>query len=266
MDIFLIFHQKSVRMAAKPTTDSPLMRNFLTRNMAVATIMLSFAGVTQTASAQSNAQYQDLNDLDVVINNLIAVRHQAPMSAAQASAEPVSVYNAYQPQVTTGGSASNYVNPFSSGSLAREAVASSTASKNTAPYLMAAHVARHAHNSSTNRCALYVRRALQAAGYKVTPQASAYMYNNGELAKVGFKKIPTANYTPEVGDVVVFNKTPKNPHGHIQVYTGTQWVSDFKQPSMMVYGSNHRGYTIWRDGRYVDASMRSNPTYLAMNN
>lgn len=118
-----------------------------------------------------------------------------------------------------------------------------------------------AHSRSVGRCALYVRRALQAAGYSFTPQVSAYMYAHGTLASAGFVKLDNSSYTPQVGDVAVFNRTSRNPHGHIQIYDGKQWVSDFVQPNFHPY-SQHNGYSVWRDSRYVDGSQG---IYLAYN-
>lgn len=133
----------------------------------------------------------------------------------------------------------------------------------SAPAVAARIASGAAHNSSIGRCALYVRKALQAAGYKFTSQASAYMYANGTLAKAGFTKIDHSNYQPQLGDVVVFNRTSKNPHGHIQIYDGKGWVSDFRQDKFSPY-SNHNGYSVWRDSRFLDAS-NTNGTYLAYN-
>lgn len=131
-----------------------------------------------------------------------------------------------------------------------------------APYLAANAAVRAAHGRSVGRCALYVRRALQSAGYSFTPQASAYQYANGTLASAGFKKLDNATYKPQVGDIAVFNRTSRNPHGHIQIYDGSQWVSDFVQPKFSPY-SQHEGYTVWRDSRYMDASNQG--IYLAFN-
>lgn len=133
----------------------------------------------------------------------------------------------------------------------------------TAPSIAAQIASRSAHGRSIGRCALYVRKALQSAGYRFTPQASAYMYANGTLAGAGFIKINSQNYKPQVGDVVVFNRTSKNPHGHIQIYDGRGWVSDFRQNKFSPY-SQHNGFTVWRDSRYLDAS-NTNGTYLAWN-
>ncbi len=132
-----------------------------------------------------------------------------------------------------------------------------------APSIAAMAASRAAHSRSQSRCALYVRRALQSAGYSFTPQASAYMYaTNGTLRSAGFVQIDSSNYQPQIGDVVVFNRTSRNPHGHIQIYDGSQWVSDFRQPKFSPY-SQHNGYSVWRDARYMDASNQG--TYLAMN-
>lgn len=120
---------------------------------------------------------------------------------------------------------------------------------------------KSARPRSAGKCAMYVRKALQAAGYKFTPLASAYMYNHGTLANIGFVKVNQANYQPQVGDVVVFNRSARNPHGHIQIYDGSRWVSDFKQRGFSPY-QVHNGYTVWRDAQ-VDAS-DTNGVMLAM--
>lgn len=133
-----------------------------------------------------------------------------------------------------------------------------------APSVAARIASRAAHGRSQGRCALYVRKALQAAGYSFTPQESAYMYaTNGTLQGAGFVKISKDNYEPQVGDVVVWHRTGKHPHGHIQIYNGSRWVSDFNQPKFSPY-SQPGSYTVWRDARYLDAS-NSQGTYLALN-
>lgn len=157
-------------------------------------------------------------------------------------------------RLTQGGSVS------SNHSKSSSAVATLSGS---APATAARLASRAAHGSSQGRCALYVRKALQGAGYQFTSQASAYMYANGTLASAGFTRISSDNYVPQVGDVVVFNRTSKNPHGHIQIYDGRQWVSDFRQPNFSPY-RNHNGYSVWRDVRHLDATANTG-TVLAMN-
>lgn len=113
----------------------------------------------------------------------------------------------------------------------------------------AAKASSRALRSSAGLCAKYVREALQSAGYKITPQKSAYMYHtNGILTKAGFTKLP--NGTPEVaGDVLVWGPIPGHPHGHIQIFDGKDWVSDFKhRRDLRPYGpSPHAQYWHYRD-------------------
>jgi type VI secretion system secreted protein VgrG len=60
---------------------------------------------------------------------------------------------------------------------------------------------------------------------------------------------------PEKGDVVVFDsfqgKNEYHQHGHIQMYNGSQWISDFKQAGFWA-GRDYRiykpNYTILRWG------------------
>ncbi|ALF59352.1 CHAP domain-containing protein [Psychrobacter urativorans] len=134
--------------------------------------------------------------------------------------------------------------------------------RNSAPAVAAARASSVALSRSSGRCARYVRQALQSAGYEFTPNPSAYQYETrGTLAKAGFTKI--SNDMPaQVGDVVVFDRSSKHPHGHIQIFDGSNWISDFRQNSISPY-SNIYGYSTWRDSQYVDdASNRG--IYLAM--
>jgi hypothetical protein len=51
------------------------------------------------------------------------------------------------------------------------------------------------------------------------------------------------------GDVVVFDAAGKHKHGHIQIYNGKNWVSDFKQKSFYVWKdvpANKVNFTIYR--------------------
>jgi len=53
-------------------------------------------------------------------------------------------------------------------------------------------------------------------------------------------------YKPLEGDVVVFSKTPYHKYGHIEMYNGKGWVSDFKQHSMVPFFSQVPPHTIYR--------------------
>lgn len=124
--------------------------------------------------------------------------------------------------------------------------------------------AQRAMSHSIRLCAKYVRTALQQAGYKFTSQASAYMYHtNGTLKSAGFTAIAsgtTAGYTPQVGDIVVWHRTAKHPHGHIQIYDGQgakPWISDFRH-TFYVYGRSNTAFTIYRDLSAAPASAGQN--------
>ena len=211
---------------------------------------LTFAQSSAAQSAYSNSSTQISytasipDDIDSVINSLIA-----------SSSNTQSQVNLQASNNTT---LQNFSANFQSPISAVERLTS-----NSAPSIAAASASSAALSRSIGLCAKYVRRALQAAGYSFTPQPSAYQYANGTLASAGFVKLSNDNYAPQVGDVAVFNRTAKNIHGHIQIYDGNQWVSDFRQPKFSPY-SQHNGYTVWRDARYNDASANTG-TMLAMN-
>lgn len=144
----------------------------------------------------------------------------------------------------------------------RQQQASLVPDRYSAPAIAAANASRAALSRSSGYCARYVRKALQSAGYEFTPNPSAYQYaSRGTLAQAGFTKISN-DTQPQVGDVVVYDRTSRRPHGHIQIFDGNDWVSDFRQNSISPY-SGHHNYTTWRDSKYVDdASNRG--IYLAM--
>ena len=62
---------------------------------------------------------------------------------------------------------------------------------------------------------------------------------------VQFEEIPKQDYMPQEGDVVVFERPSwKNWNkisqwwGHIAMYNGKQWISDYKQKNMNPYKSD----------------------------
>lgn len=147
-------------------------------------------------------------------------------------------------------------------SYERQQQANSVPDRNSAPAIAAARASRVALSGSSGYCARYVRKALQSAGYEFTPNPSAYQYaSRGTLAGAGFSKISNDMPT-QVGDVIVYDRSSKRPHGHIQIFDGTDWVSDFRQNGISPYSGVY-AYTTWRDSQYVDdASDRG--IYLAM--
>ena len=85
---------------------------------------------------------------------------------------------------------------------------------------------------SRNMCALYVERAINAGGQPafILP-AWGYAY---VLPLMGFEEIPRTQYVPRKGDIVVFPKVKNHIWGHIAMYNGNQWISDFKQRGVIV--------------------------------
>lgn len=85
---------------------------------------------------------------------------------------------------------------------------------------------------SRGLCALYVRYALDAGGLKTAGHrgnANAYFRN---LPALGFTAVNTTTY--QKGDIVVFDKIGKHKYGHIAMWNGSQWVSDFRQRNIIV--------------------------------
>lgn len=106
---------------------------------------------------------------------------------------------------------------------------------------------RIAKRSSQHSCAKYVRTYLEAGGLNTTGRpVSAYQYSDF-LPKLGFKKIADvsgqrhqAEWTSDnaqPGDISVMKH---GQHGHICMWTGSAWVSDFVQTRMYPYPDNGR--------------------------
>jgi hypothetical protein len=91
-----------------------------------------------------------------------------------------------------------------------------------------------------------VRAGLQAGGLDI----EKYPYYAKEygpfLVRLGFSQIPNDS-PPQPGDIMVL-QPELNPSGHLQVWNGSQWVSDFIQP---------KGREAYRDERYRDVGAAS---------
>lgn len=101
-----------------------------------------------------------------------------------------------------------------------------------------AYLKAHAHKKSTGYCAKYVANALEAGGFKFTRQPSAYLYHTkGIIKKLGFTPISRPS-KPKKGDIYVQDKNSSHPDGHIAMFSGSKWISDFIQNSDQVYRNN----------------------------
>ncbi|MGA2809593.1 MAG: CHAP domain-containing protein [Terracidiphilus sp.] len=95
----------------------------------------------------------------------------------------------------------------------------------------------HALTRSSHHCAMYCRMGLEAAGLNTAdrPQSGDAGDYGPFLMRHGAQVVSPDSYTPQVGDVVVFDKTDQHPYGHIEMYDGSHWVSDFMQHSISPY-------------------------------
>lgn len=112
----------------------------------------------------------------------------------------------------------------------------------------------NAGSSSTDKCAYYVRLALAAEGFtdfNTNHPGAAYQYDS-YLTKDGFTAVAQSTqdgYAAQAGDVVVFQPVSGHSSGHIAMYDGSQWVSDFKQNNFYAsndYKTQNGSYTIYR--------------------
>ena len=100
-------------------------------------------------------------------------------------------------------------------------------------YLVKCPIARE--NISSSKC---VVNALQVGGFNFPRQASPYMYRtNGVLNKIGYKEIAKSS-SFQKGDITVTEQNSFHPHGHIAMYSGSKWISDFVQKNEFVFTSH----------------------------
>lgn len=112
------------------------------------------------------------------------------------------------------------------------------------------HLDDNAGAVSSSRCALFVRNALGAGGVFMNPHPrDAKDYGSYLLAK-GFVQLDTTRDTPQKGDIAVIqNYEGGSAAGHITMFDGTKWVSDFTQTDMWSgpgYRTKKPAYALYR--------------------
>ena len=105
------------------------------------------------------------------------------------------------------------------------------------PEAAAKYATEHAEKKSIGLCAMYVRKAMIAGGIPLYKGGNAWHYKY-LLPILGFEEVDKKE-KKMVGDIVVFQPIGKRWFGHIAIWNGKQWVSDFKQRSIIV----HSDYT-----------------------
>ena len=86
-------------------------------------------------------------------------------------------------------------------------------------------------NKSRCMCAWYSMKAIRNGGCYNCYIYPGYAYNK-ILPQLGFKEISVKNYIPKKGDVSVLPQNSHSTFGHIAIYDGRKWISDFEQSSI----------------------------------
>ncbi|MCT4704755.1 hypothetical protein MUA03_02365 [Enterobacteriaceae bacterium H16N7] len=110
------------------------------------------------------------------------------------------------------------------------------------------HLRTRAGGTSSSHCAQYTREAIEAGGVTLARTTHAKDYGSS-LISAGFREVPPGS-TLWAGDVVVIQPYPSgNPSGHMAMFDGTTWISDFRQRTMYPgpgYRRTNPPYKIYR--------------------
>ena len=101
------------------------------------------------------------------------------------------------------------------------------------PEAAARYATEHAEKKSVGMCALYVRKAIMTGGIPLYMGSDAWCYKY-TLPILNFHQVVKKSER-EVGDIVVFQPIGGCKYGHIAIWNGKQWVSDFKQRNLIVH-------------------------------
>lgn len=100
---------------------------------------------------------------------------------------------------------------------------------------IATYVTTHAEKGSLGLCARYCRLAFEAGGVNTSGHPTDAKDYGPLLLRDGALQLDPTGYVAQLTDVVVFDGSAAHPHGHIAIFNGTQWVSDFVQRNMCPY-------------------------------
>ena len=126
-------------------------------------------------------------------------------------------------------------------------------------YYAVQHLISHSKSKSIHLCATYVENAIAAGGIprpacgKENGSAATNLRYLGILERHGFVQIYSGNISPhaspsqpiQAGDISIIGAQGGSKPFHACMYTGRQWISDFRQNNMNVYGST-QPYAIYR--------------------
>jgi len=86
---------------------------------------------------------------------------------------------------------------------------------------------QHAYAESHSRCAHFTAEAIAAGGIRIHTVNSAKDFGPS-LTAAGFIEVSGPDH--QAGDVVVIQNIAGHPDGHMAMFDGHRWVSDFVQP------------------------------------
>ncbi|HTE01718.1 MAG TPA: DUF6443 domain-containing protein [Mucilaginibacter sp.] len=109
----------------------------------------------------------------------------------------------------------------------------------------------HYEKNKCGKCAMHVRKAIEAGGINTANHPVAAKDYAPYLKDWGFKIISPKDYSADMGDIRVWQPYfgDKNNYGHIDMFNGKQWVSDFKENNFYPgrgYQDNNASYQIFR--------------------
>ena len=126
-----------------------------------------------------------------------------------------------------------------------------------------------------SKCARYVKKALIAGGASVKNSGIESAKNYGPwLLENGFKVVDNATTVrsggvftisgQQLGDVVVIQAAPHHVHGHMAMFNGTHWVSDFIQEKgfypAQIYRDQNIPYALYRYGDNTTSEQNASAT------
>jgi len=116
-------------------------------------------------------------------------------------------------------------------------------------------------NKSNGLCARHTRLAINAGGVSTPNNPTSAEGYTTYLPKIGFNEIPNDTEL-KPGDVSIEEATGtnKNTYGHAAMWDGNQWVSDFKQSSRNVHGSDSGTMHLFRHPKAVANNWTSKTT------
>ena len=112
----------------------------------------------------------------------------------------------------------------------------------------------YAKSESSHKCWNYVKHALEVGGFKRDNSIPAYTAVNflksnnfGCIYKGTVKGHSGSDYPNKcTGDITVFDKYEGGKYGHIDMWCGKQWISDFKQGGNWINSTAKAAFTVWR--------------------